>query len=285
MRNTLPDGSLAPFIAVDSATIQSSTAESILFGHEKGAFTGAEKAVKGLFEEAHGGSVYFDEIGNMPLDIQAKLLRVLQEKEVVRMGSSKVIQLDFRVICATNRDLGKMVAENLFKEDLLQRLNVLPIEIPPLRERVEDLPLLIDHFARRLSARGERTRALAFTGDAIEILKAYAWPGNIREVSSLVSYVSTMVEGDEVDVADLPPKYRDSGRKKMASSSADTTSSFYERVAGFEKSILTEAFEKQGGPQAANVSKLALALGMDRSHLYSKLKEYEIYSPKAKPQA
>jgi two-component system response regulator AtoC len=149
LRGTLPDGSLAPFVAIDSATIQSSIAESVLFGYEKGAFTGAERANKGVFEEANGGIVYFDELGNMPLEIQSKLLRVLQEKEVTRLGSTKTLQLDFRVICATNRDLELMVKQGLFKDDLFQRLNVLPISIPPLRERKEDLPLLIAHFLGR----------------------------------------------------------------------------------------------------------------------------------------
>src|SRR6185295_4562387 len=133
LRRKLSDGSLAPFVSVDSATIQSSTAESLLFGHEKGAFTGAEKMTKGIFEEANGGVVYFDEIGNMPLDIQAKLLRVLQEKEISRLGSSKSIQLDFRVVCATNRDLDEMARAGQFKPDLLQRLNVLPVQLTPLR--------------------------------------------------------------------------------------------------------------------------------------------------------
>lgn len=134
-RGTLPDGTLAPFVAIDSSTIQASTAESILFGHEKGAFTGADKATQGLFEVAEGGIIYFDEIGNMPLEIQAKLLRVIQEREVSRLGSSKILPLRFRVICATNKDLEKMVGHGLFKDDLLQRLNVLPIHLSPLREK------------------------------------------------------------------------------------------------------------------------------------------------------
>jgi DNA-binding NtrC family response regulator len=173
LRGTLPDGSLAPFVAIDSATIQSSIAESVLFGYEKGAFTGAERSNKGVFEEANGGIVYFDELGNMPLEIQSKLLRVLQEKEVTRLGSSKTLQLDFRVVCATNRDLEQMVKQGLFKDDLLQRLNVLPISIPALRERKEDLPLLINYFLKQ-------DLGFEITDDAIELLKQYNWPGNIR---------------------------------------------------------------------------------------------------------
>jgi DNA-binding NtrC family response regulator len=282
LRGMLPDGSLAPFIAVDSSTIQSSTAESLLFGHEKGAFTGAEKTTKGIFEEAHGGLVYFDEIANMPLDIQAKLLRVLQEKEVARLGSSKVMQLDFRVVCATNKNLDEMVKTGQFKDDLLQRLSVLPIELAPLRERRDDIPLLVEHFMRKqpLAANG-----LSFTSEALEILMNYAWPGNIRELSNLIAYVVAMTEGNEVDVADLPPKIRDAVQSAarsalksgaiMAGSAAG--GNFYDQVGAFESALLAQAYTQHD----ANVSKMALALGMDRSHLYTKLKEYGIHGPKS----
>jgi len=146
LRQSSPKGDLKPFIAVDSATIQNSMAESLLFGYEKGAFTGADKSTRGLFEEANGGSIYFDEMGNMPVSIQNKILRVIQEKEVMRLGSSRSISLSFRVISATNRDLGEMVAQGSFKEDLYHRINVIPLWVPPLRERKEDIPLLIDYF-------------------------------------------------------------------------------------------------------------------------------------------
>ncbi len=273
LRGTLPDGSIAPFVAIDSATIQSSTAESILFGHEKGAFTGAEKMTKGVFEEANGGIVYFDEIANMPLDIQAKLLRVLQEKEVSRLGSARTMKLDFRVVCASNQDLDKMVAEGRFKHDLLQRIGVIPIALPPLRERKEDLPLLLEHFARRHLPPGG---SLTFTEGAIEVLSNYSWPGNIRELSNVVAYLAAMTEGTEVDLADLPPKLRDAARPERlsAAETASDNASFYDRVAGFEKKLLTDAYAIHGN----NISKMALALGMDRSHLYSKLKEYGIHT-------
>jgi two-component system response regulator AtoC len=289
LRRSLPDGSLAPFVAVDSSTIQSTTAESLLFGHEKGAFTGAEKATKGIFEEANGGNVYFDEIANMPLDIQAKLLRVIQEKEFVRLGSSKVIQSDFRVICATNRDLDSMVRDGSFKEDLLQRLNVLPIDLSPLRERSEDIPLLVEHFIVR---QGGPRSGMRLTEEALNTLKAYPWPGNIRELSNMIAYVATMAESDEVDVADLPPKFRDfshggnllSHRGSALSKtsgpgasgdSAASQQSFYERVGQFEKELLSAEYRRYDG----NISRLALAMGMDRSHLYTKLKEHGIHSP------
>jgi DNA-binding NtrC family response regulator len=261
LRGRLPDGSLSPFVSVDSATIQSTMAESMLFGHEKGAFTGAEKTTKGIFEEANGGIVYFDEIGNMPLEIQSKLLRVLQEKEISRLGSSKPIQLEFRVICATNCDLEQMARQGQFKPDLLQRLNVLPVQLTPLRERPEDIPALIERFQ-------QADRRLTFTPAALNALKAYAWPGNARELGNLVAYLAAMIEDDEVDFADLPPKFRDAARP--------SESSYYEKVASFEKKLLAEEYARREG----NVSKLALDLGMDRSHLYSRLKEFGIHVPR-----
>jgi two-component system response regulator AtoC len=270
LRGNLPDGSLAPFVAIDSATIQSSTAESILFGYEKGAFTGADSPKKGVFEEANGGIVYFDELGNMPLDIQAKLLRVLQEKEVTRLGSTKTLQLDFRVVCATNKDLDQMVKQGLFKDDLLQRLNVLPIQLPPLRERMEDIPALAEHFLKKEEAVHGK---LTVTEDAIEMLKAYSWPGNIRELGNVIAFTATMAEGEILDAADLPPRLRDMAQGKQVSGST-----FYDQVASFEKTLLAQAYSSTEG----NVSKLALKLGMDRSHLYTKLREYEIHTAKTK---
>lgn len=271
LRKTRPDGTLAPFVAVDSSTIQNSTAESALFGHEKGAFTGAERVTKGIFEEAHGGTVYFDEIANMSLENQARLLRVIQEKEVVRLGSSKAISLEFRVICATNKDLDEWVKEGKFKEDLLQRINVLPIHIPSLRERKEDIAILAQHFAEKQSL----NRRLAFSSEALQMLQAYTWPGNVRELSNLVAYLATMAEVDEIGVADLPPKFRNAIKseehQKTASSELEC---FYSRIFKVEKEILTQEYSKSEG----NISRLALSLGMDRSHLYSKLKEHGIHT-------
>lgn len=277
LRRSLPDGSLAPFVAIDSSTIQANMAESILFGHEKGSFTGADRTTKGLFEQADGGIIYFDEIGNMPLEIQAKLLRVVQEREIARLGSTRAISSQFRVVCATNKDLEQMARNGLFKDDLLQRLNVLPIQLPPLRERTEDIPLLIDHFLKVQTQEGE---SVTFTEAAIAALKGYSWPGNVRELGNIVSYVTAMTDGLEIDLEDLPPKLRDSARVQQTAtiptSAAGGPKSFYEQVSAFEQELLRREYEKHEG----NISKLALALGMDRSHLYTKLKEAGLYSTK-----
>ena len=275
LRSSLPDGTLAPFVAVDSSTIQSSIAESLLFGHEKGSFTGAERTTKGVFEEADGGIVYFDEIGNMATDIQSKLLRVIQEREVRKLGSAKSLKLDFRVVCATNRDLEAMGREGSFKPDLFQRLNVLPIHLPALRDRVADLPALVTHLAA-----GVRRPAgpLLFSDTALETLRHYPWPGNVRELANLISYLGAMITSDEVEESDLPPKIRDSARiasRNIKTTAANPERSFYDHVAEFERSLLSDSFEKQG----KNISRLAMTLGMDRSHLYSKLKEYGIHLP------
>lgn len=271
LRGTHPDGGLCPFISIDSSTIQSSTAESLLFGHEKGAFTGADQPRKGVFEEAHQGIVYFDEIANMPLDIQAKLLRVLQEREIVRMGSSKSIQLDFRVISASNKNLDAFCSQGNFKHDLLQRLNVLPIELSPLRDRKEDIPLLLEHFSKIHAS----TRApLRFSEEVIEVFSQYEWPGNIRELGNVVSYLSVMVEDEMVELSDLPPKFRDYARPtKIVENTSQGEHGFYQQVATYEKLLLTHAYEKEKD----NLSRLALNLGMDRSHLYRKLKEFGIH--------
>jgi two-component system response regulator AtoC len=311
LRKTLHDGSLEPFVSIDSSTIQSSVAESILFGHEKGAFTGADKAVRGIFEEADGGVIYFDEIANMPLDIQAKLLRVLQEKEVRRVGSSRSIQLDFRVIAATNRNLETLCREGLFKYDLFQRLNVLPIEVPSLRERKDDIPLLLNHFVTAYC--GEEK--IDFTPEALSSILNFDWPGNIRDLQNTVVFVANNADDGEVDVPDLPARVRAASHARPSehtnSSTADHanqvavinapqhkglssqqeldksekdnlvalpegTFRFYDQVAAFEKALLTREYRKCEG----NISRLALNLGMDRSHLHNKLKQYALHQPK-----
>lgn len=266
LRKTSPEGILEPFVTIDASTIQSSMAESLLFGHEKGAFTGAEATVKGIFEEADGGVIYFDEIANMPLEIQAKLLRVLQEKEISRLGSTKKIQLQFRVIAASNKNLETLSKEGKFKSDLLHRLQVIPIEIPALRDRKEDIEPLLQYFAR---LHAKESKKITFHPSVIECLVQYQWPGNIRELQNVVAYLVTMSDTGIIGIADLPVQIAQNSLRSLPEQS------FYDRVGDFEASILKEEYFQNG----MNIKKLAEHLKMDRSHLYSKLKQYGIYQP------
>ncbi len=271
-RQSSKDGTLLPFVALDSATIQSTMAESILFGHEKGAFTGAYTLRKGAFEEADGGMIYFDEIANMPLEIQAKLMRVLQEKEITRLGSSRTIPLDFRVICATNQDLHLLAEEGKFKYDFLQRLNVIPIRVPPLRERPTDIPLLIQHFIEKHRF---KKNPIQFSSESMHFLCSYHWPGNIRELSNFIAFMSTMHESLWIELADLSDYFRNTqvGLPTRSTHNQTQKRTFYEKVAEFEAAVLKSDYQDCKG----NISRLARALQMDRSHLYSKLREYGIY--------
>lgn len=257
------DTGFEPFIAVDSATLHTGTAESILFGHERGAFTGAEHARKGLFEEADGGIIFFDEIANMPLQIQAKLLRALEEKEVTRLGSARPIPLSFRVVSATNRNLEKMAELGEFLPDLLQRLQTLPLELPPLRDRREDLSELCDYLLTKKTGKNIRLSPEAFA-----LLLNYDWPGNVRELSAMLDYSLALTEGaTTIEVEDLHPKIR------LAKNTTSNGSSFYDQIEKFEKELLSGVYERC----EENVSRIAKELDMDRSHLYAKLKLYGIH--------
>ncbi len=264
LRPTRDDGSPAPFVAVDSSTISESTAESVLFGHEKGAFTGADKVRPGLFEQADGGVIFFDELANMPISIQQKLLRVLQEKEVTRMGSTRLLKLDFRLVAATNRDLDKMSAAGEFLPDLLQRIQVLPLRLAPLRERREDIPLLAENFLERLGRPGAR-----WTDEALQLLQSYDWPGNVRELHNVVHYAVTMADQKLLDIGDLPERIRAHAPIGVSEPGGEGTG-FYKEMLEHEARILTRAL---AAPHSS-MSELARRLGMDRSHLYTKLKQH-----------
>lgn len=239
LRRSETGGDFEPFVAIDSSTIQSTLAESLLFGHEKGSFTGADRAQKGLFEEANGGTLYLDELGNMPLDIQSKLLRVIQEKEIRPMGGAKIMRLDFRVISATNLDLAELCERGLFKPDLFQRLAVIPLEIPPLRERLEDLLPLLEFFEKRLG-----TRHFQFSDDALRALHHYSWPGNVRELQNLVSYLEVTLDSNRVQTEDLTPSIlKEIKQPKQASkngskreSDPDPTANYKNELVDAEKS-------------------------------------------------
>lgn len=273
-----------PFVAVDSATITSSMAEGILFGHEKGAFTGAHDRQKGLFEEANGGTIYFDEIANMPLEIQVKLLRVFQEKTIMRLGSTKVIPLEFRVICATNQDLERLVSEGKFKDDLYQRLNVINLEIVPLRERQEDIPVLIEHFFEKFRYDNSAKR---FSNAALDVLLKYSWPGNVRELANLIANLCAMVvDQEEILVDDLPAKIRrvQNSEQSVSPMSAIADNAvvnklnqsgldFFTLMQEVEADTLRRFYQHYNG----NISVMSKNLKISRSHLYSKLYTHGIH--------
>jgi sigma-54 dependent transcriptional regulator, flagellar regulatory protein len=195
-----------PFVAVNCGAIPHELLESELFGHEKGAFTGAITARKGRFEMADGGTLFLDEIGDMPLSMQVKILRVLQERTFERVGANRSSQCDVRIIAATHRNLEDAIVKGSFREDLYYRLNVFPIEMPPLRERLEDLPLLIEDLIRALERSGHGSVRLG--NDAVHALRGYHWPGNVRELSNLIERLAVLHPGASVGVADLPARYR-----------------------------------------------------------------------------
>ncbi|MCA9619640.1 MAG: sigma-54-dependent Fis family transcriptional regulator, partial [Myxococcales bacterium] len=197
-----------PFVTLHCASLAESLLESELFGHERGSFTGADRRRIGRFEQASGGTLFLDEVGEIPLQTQVKLLRVLQDKSFERVGGTEEIKVDVRLVAATNRDLAKDVRDGRFREDLFYRLNVLPIHLPPLRERKEDIPLLIDHFIRETNRR-LKTVVDGITSDALKVLLAYAWPGNVRELENLVERAIVLTETDRITLDTLPEKLFD----------------------------------------------------------------------------
>jgi len=194
-----------PFVKLNCAAIPLGLLESELFGHEKGAFTGAVGQKIGRFEAANGGTLFLDEIGDIPLELQAKLLRVLQEQEFERLGSTYTHRVDVRVVAATNQDLARLVAEKKFRMDLYYRLNVFPIAVPPLRQRLEDIPMLVAHFVNKYAERMAK-RIETITSDALEALVRYPWPGNIRELQNLIERAVILTNGDVLQIAALPSK-------------------------------------------------------------------------------
>lgn len=192
-----------PFLAINCAAIPRELLESELFGHEKGAFTGAIERKSGKFEQANGGTLFLDEIGDMPLELQAKLLRVLQEKEITRTGGSSLLQIDVRIVAATNQNLKELVRQKLFREDLFYRLNVVPLELPPLRERRDDIPALIEHFLTRAHEEYQ-TEAAGVTADAMKQLVSHQWPGNIRELENAVQRASLLSPNVMLGIEDFP---------------------------------------------------------------------------------
>ncbi|HEX6434473.1 MAG TPA: sigma-54 dependent transcriptional regulator [Gemmatimonadales bacterium] len=253
-----------PFIEVNCAAIPSELIESELFGHMKGSFTGAFADRAGKFEQADGGTLFLDEVGDMSLSAQAKLLRVLQEGVVTRIGGSKSIQVDVRVLAATNKDLESEIAEGRFREDLLHRLNVIPIPVPPLRERKEDIPALVAHFAEQLAA-GAGVPGRKFADDAVRRLQLRNWPGNIRELRNAVERALILASGKTVTSADIE-HLLPSGAAPGATS-AHSFETFKQEA---ERNFLVEQLKQHEW----NVSETARALKMPRSNLYKKIERY-----------
>ena len=253
-----------PLVAVNVAALPETLLESELFGHERGAFTGADRERRGRFELADGGTLFLDEIGDLPRSLQVKLLRVLQEQTVERVGASRVITVDVRIIAATNRDLEALVRAGEFREDLFYRLNVVSIDLPPLRDRREDVPLLVDHFLRRFA--GERTPPLTgVSREALDLLLKYPYPGNVRELENLIHRAVVLARGLLVTTADLPAPVADAAPETDAGAGT-----FVERVTRFERQLIVDALGRAGGVQ----TQAARLLGMSERHLRYKLKKY-----------
>ncbi|HEY2149721.1 MAG TPA: sigma-54 dependent transcriptional regulator [Vicinamibacterales bacterium] len=259
----------APFIAVNLAAIPADLAESVLFGHERGAFTGAVRQQLGKFELASGGTLFLDEIGDLRLDLQAKLLRAIQEGEIERLGGSKPIKTDFRLIAATNVDLEKAVKEGRFREDLFFRINVIPITLPPLRERADDIPQLADFFLRRYNGRF-RKRIQGVTEPTLTMLKKHWWPGNIRELEHLIERL-VAVSGDKeyISEEDLPLEFHFA---QLDPRETPTGSLFDDATNTFERNFILRALEKCGG----NVTRTAEYLGVPLSTLKFKIQKLKV---------
>jgi transcriptional regulator with PAS, ATPase and Fis domain len=266
----------APFLAVDCGSLVPTLMESELFGYEKGAFTGAIKSKAGLFQAADGGTIFLDEIGELPLEMQAKLLRVLQEKEVRPVGSNEKVSIDVRVIAATNRDLEEAYRAGTFRKDLYFRLNVVTVQLPSLRERRSDIPMLTHHFLGRY-AQGAQTQVSAA---AMKSLLQYDWPGNVRELENCVARAVALGDGKLIDVADLPPAIRTEQPDSAGSQSADTASLSTTALAEMERMTILRVFEQANGDKVLT----GKMLGISRATLYRKLKRYNI-PVKAEPGA
>ncbi len=245
-----------PFITVNSGSMPHDLLESNLFGHVKGAFTGAISSKKGLFELAGGGSIFFDEIGNIPLDTQAKLLRVIQEKEFMRLGGVDVQKTDVRIIAATNADLDKLVAENGFREDLYYRLNVITIDLPPLRKRAEDIPLLARHFLGHYAGENEK-EIFEIDPRAMEMLMDYHWPGNVRELENVIERATVLSTIGVLDIDLLPPTVRQPRSIEAPPPTLPLNGlSFKEAVAAYERQLIVKALRSENGVQKRAAERL-----------------------------
>ena len=255
-----------PFVEVNCGSLSEAIAESELFGHERGAFTGAHERHQGRFELAEGGALFLDDVANLNLDIQRKLLRVLEEKEFERVGGEKTLRTDVRLLCASNQDLEEQVRLGSFREDLYYRIAVLPMKLPPLRERGEDVVVLAKHHLGRYVQEME-VGSKRLSERAVDVLRAYPWPGNVRELRNVIQQVLVFHRGEEIGPDDFPLEIRE-GRRRVDPSSG-TLKTF---VGAYERSCIEEALRGHRG----NATRTAQALGISRETLYTKMRRYAI---------
>ncbi len=253
-----------PFWAVNVAALPESILEAELFGHERGAFTGADSRKIGLFEQAHGSTLFLDEVGDLKRDLQVKLLRTLQEREILRVGGTERIKVDVRIVAATNQDLERAVREGRFREDLYYRLNVIPITLPPLRERRTDIPLLVDHFVAKYGGRR------GVSDQALRILMSYDWPGNVRQLESVIERALVLGDGNEIVAEDLPEAVRAGISSPRAGLTIDIPESGID-LEGLERSLILKALDKAQG----NVTRAARLLGLSRRTLQYRLGKFD----------
>jgi DNA-binding NtrC family response regulator len=259
-----------PFVPLNCGAIPETLIESELFGHAKGAFTGATEARPGKFVQADGGTLFLDEIAELPLPLQVRLLRVLQEREVTPVGDARSRTVDVRIIAATNRDLETMVKDGKFRQDLFYRLEVLPLRLPALRERPEDIPLLAAHFLESMNQR--MGRSVALSDEALSVMRVYEWPGNVREMENLIERLVVLSRGDAIAPGDLPPRMRSAaGAPQLATAAAALARGAIDlpaTIAAIESALIDQALRQAAG----NKTRAAELLGLSRTTLLDKLK-------------
>lgn len=264
-----------PLIEVNCAAIPEELIESELFGHEKGAFTGATAKKRGKFELAHEGTIFLDEVGDMSAKAQAKILRILQEKKFERVGGSKILETDVRVVAASNKDLEKEMEEGRFRQDLYYRLHVIPLTILPLRERKEDIPPLVEHFIRQFCLK-EGVAPKTMTEEAINVMMEHNWPGNVRELKNIVERLVIMTSTEVIDAKDIPPFVKEDGGGASDGRALFAHQSYRTARLEFERRFITRKLEENEW----NVSKTADAIGLERSNLHRKIKVHGLEAKK-----
>ncbi len=259
----------AAFVAVNVPALTETLLESELFGHEKGAFTGADKMKKGRFEIAHGGTIFLDEVGDIPQSIQVKLLRVLQEHQFERVGGTEKIEVDVRIIAATNKELEQKIKDGAFREDLFYRLNVVSVKIPPLRERKEDIVPMIESFIEKYSKENSKEK-LEISKEVVDVLMKYNYPGNVRELENIIERAVVLSRGKVITLADLPMNIKGFKEEKIIGSLDEGT--ITDQVEALEKQLIYDALQQSGG----NQTKAGKLLGLTERNLRYKMKKYNI---------